>query len=899
MLNKASKTLICCSALTLLSACGGGGGGGGGESGTTPVQTFTATTVVNGTGGTITPVSVEVDEGLSTTFTVTAEDGFQIDSVEGCDGTLSGTTFTTSAITADCSVTVSFFEIPTPEFSSPSSTNIEENQNGVVYTASATDPNNETLTFTINGGADQSAFSIDPISGELSLINAADFEAPSDANADGIFEVTLEATNTSLLSEQLPLTVTIDDVSQLALQVSYPTPGARLNGEATTTAVAGIVEDLEDGEILAADVQSLTVNGQSVDITLQTDEIPTTRWRTQLPITTGNNDLTIELIDSGNNSQIQNQSIINQPSSLLLSRRIALDLNNNRLMTLGENDNGNQTVVAIDLDSGENTLILELDNSTDTNPQDIALDSDNNRLLLVDNVTDALTAIDLSTNNQTIISNSSTGNGINFSRPIRVAMDSTNNRALVYDLDRRAIISVDLNNGDRTILSDDNTGTGPSLRGTTELLLDSENNRVLIPNMSLNALLAVDLNSGDRTIISDANTGNGINIDLLAATTLDSANNRVLGFQGPPGANALIAIDLSNGDRSVIIDPEIGILTDIRSLSDAAIDSNNRLVVANFDLISNLLGIDLSNGNQSLILPNTGVGSGRSFVENVDAVTLDATNNRIFTTEFDSRGYLLSVDLSNGNRNVIVGPTTDDPVPYSGIPVGTSVDLTNNRLLLVTRGSLAAVDLDNGDITTLSDENIGEGPTFLSLEDIIIDSTNNRALVVDRFLDAVVAIDLTTGNRSILSDDDTGTGTPLNSPYGLTLDNANNRTLVVDTGLDALIAIDLDSGDRTIISDGIIGNGPILVQPESVALDEENNRALVLDRTLEALIAIDLETGNRSIISGNDTNAGVDFVNSFDFTFDHLHQRAFVTDRTQRAIIVVDLETGERAISSR
>lgn len=92
-------SLITVSALAfLVTACGGGGGGG---------NSYTVTASA-GSNGTISPSSVTVNEGSTTSFTVTPAMGYGIDTVDGCGGTLSGNTYTTGAITADCAVIASF-----------------------------------------------------------------------------------------------------------------------------------------------------------------------------------------------------------------------------------------------------------------------------------------------------------------------------------------------------------------------------------------------------------------------------------------------------------------------------------------------------------------------------------------------------------------------------------------------------------------------------------------------------------------------------------------------------------------------------------------------------------------------------------------------------------------------
>lgn len=76
----------------------------------TAAPTFTVTPSVNGGNGTISPDTVQtVNQGATPSFTLTPDTGYQIDNVGGtCGGSLSGNTYTTNAVTANCSVVASF-----------------------------------------------------------------------------------------------------------------------------------------------------------------------------------------------------------------------------------------------------------------------------------------------------------------------------------------------------------------------------------------------------------------------------------------------------------------------------------------------------------------------------------------------------------------------------------------------------------------------------------------------------------------------------------------------------------------------------------------------------------------------------------------------------------------------
>ena len=83
-----------------LTSCGGGGGD-------SAVTSFTVSTSA-GAGGSISPASATVNQGSTTSFSVTPDSNYIISSVTGCSGSLSGSTYTTAAITANCTVTASF-----------------------------------------------------------------------------------------------------------------------------------------------------------------------------------------------------------------------------------------------------------------------------------------------------------------------------------------------------------------------------------------------------------------------------------------------------------------------------------------------------------------------------------------------------------------------------------------------------------------------------------------------------------------------------------------------------------------------------------------------------------------------------------------------------------------------
>ena len=129
-------------------------------------------------------------EGGQTSFdvTVTASDG---------------TNATDQAVT----ITLNNLNDNAPVFTSGTSASFDENATGVVYTATATDADGSTVTFSLSG-ADASFFSIDANSGEVT------FNSPPDYETQSSYDITVTASDGANATDQA-VTVTLNDILDL------------------------------------------------------------------------------------------------------------------------------------------------------------------------------------------------------------------------------------------------------------------------------------------------------------------------------------------------------------------------------------------------------------------------------------------------------------------------------------------------------------------------------------------------------------------------------------------------------------------------------------------------------------------------------------------------------------
>ena len=161
---------------------------------------------------------------------------------------------------------------------------------------------------------------------------------------------------------------------------------------------------------------------------------------------------------------------------------------------------------------------------------------------------------------------------------------------------------------------------------------------------------------------------------------------------------------------------------------------------------------------------------------------------------------------------------------------------------------------------------VGEGVPLTQPTDAVLDEANNRLIISDTYLSALIAVDLTNGNRSVVSgctandlcpaeERNIGDGTPMLHPQALSINSSATRIVVVDDQLDALLVVDPTTGDRAIVLGCLVqeicliperGSGPSFDRPIAVELDDDAGLAYVVDNGLEAVLEVDLDNGNRT-----------------------------------------------------
>ncbi|TNC42788.1 cadherin repeat domain-containing protein, partial [Rubellimicrobium rubrum] len=101
---------------------------------------------------------------------------------------------------------------------------------------------NETVTWSLTGGPDQSRFAIDPATGALRFLAAPDFEAPTDVGTDNRYDLVITATDSRG-------NVTTQAVAVTVLDVNEDTAPPAITGPSGGAGAANSAEGVDEGVV--------------------------------------------------------------------------------------------------------------------------------------------------------------------------------------------------------------------------------------------------------------------------------------------------------------------------------------------------------------------------------------------------------------------------------------------------------------------------------------------------------------------------------------------------------------------------------------------------------------------------------------------------------------------------
>ncbi|MBK6684419.1 MAG: hypothetical protein IPG45_08085 [Deltaproteobacteria bacterium] len=459
---------------------------------------------------------------------------------------------------------------------------------------------------------------------------------------------------------------------------------------------------------------------------------------------------------------------------------VALDAGRNRALVV---DAGLDAVVAIDLASGARTVLSDAtlgQGPPMSAPRAIRLDAPNNRAYVADSSASALYIIELASGDRTV----SVGTGPFFIEPWGVELDLGANRVFVGDSGQKSVFAIDLTTGARTVVADLVTGTGDlsdarslvrtragtlyvldsiqdavleldPLTGNRSKIADSNNGvgphfggsfgvachptdptaPILVSDIFLESIFSVDPRQGDRQVLTGPG-GRGPVLDQPYALTYDVAGNRAL--VSDPVIDAIVAVDLSNGMRSLVSNEVTGTGAPLNGPRGLVVLPNGRALITDSGANS-VVTVDLTTGDR-VVLSSSAVGTGPSF-EEPWGITLG--EGAAFVID-SALGEVVRLDLSTGDRTQV--PT--------GTPIlvdPRSITHDGNALYVADFGGarIVRVNTTNGDRVVISDATVGRGPRFVAPTGVAAHPAGYLVVVDER--DVAYAVEKISGDRVFLS----------------------------------------------------------------------------------------------------------------------------------------------------
>lgn len=498
--------------------------------------------------------------------------------------------------------------------------------------------------------------------------------------------------------------------------------------------------------------------------------------------------------------------------------------------------------------------------------------------------------------------------------PRGLGYDAARDRVIVADQFTGHIYAYRASDGIGQMLSNTNPQGVPASHATpfNDIVIDAANDRALYADGTVDGdtLTAVNLATGARTLLSTAAPANSpLRLDGAIGIALDAASQRV--FVAVPLTSSIVAIDLANGNRTIVSGGGVGTGPAMSGplglvYDDVTSPASPRLLVGTSTGTPGIMAIDVATGNRSPF-SNGSVGTGPSLGVPV-SLLLDAPRGRVIAYVPGSNA-LVGVSLATGNRTLIHDTNTVSGV-FPSFSHGLAIKPSTGTLYTAYwPGGVLAIDLATQARTLLVHSDTGTGarvafPTGLAFEP---GAASQQLLYFYGLAGAFYRIDTATGHRQLISFfPGTGTGPTLANGRDFVVDRrptSNGRSVLVLVGEPNydLVSVDLATGNRTHVADvtasTLNGNAPT-----NMALDVAGNRVLYgYNETnsvdIDQMYAIDLTTGANSLVSGN-ANTGPNFTVPWWMTVAPTNNptRAIVSNLYDPFILEVSLATGDRAL---
>ncbi len=392
----------------------------------------------------------------------------------------------------------------------------------------------------------------------------------------------------------------------------------------------------------------------------------------------------------------------------------------------------------------------------------------------------------------------------------------TNSRILKFDLDAdevRLLEEFDTNAGDASPLS------GAKLMG----------DQLVVYPINPGPMFSIDTENGERSQLP-------VRENLFAWNIVPDAANQLLYVIS---IGAIYEVDLVTGSERILSFVQDDSAFTLPQPQVALLDADDfRILISDFDL-QMILEVSLLSGTRSVFLSRqqgegVGIVAGRHL-----ALSSDQSKAYVLDDGGNVLERLLEVDLATGDRRQI----GDLPQPFNELAAGLALDEEAGLAYAAFSNAISQVDLEAEQELQLAGSSVGFGPVPQEISDLVLDKANNRLLLADSELSAIVELDLQTRVRSVFSQAGArGAGDPFANVTALAFDAENNRLYAANQQTAEVVTINMETGDRSVLDGSCMdtsGQDQLLNSSPLVDLLYRDGKLLIRDVGLRRL---DLDT---------------------------------------------------------
>ncbi|MFA8435295.1 MAG: Ig-like domain-containing protein [Marinifilaceae bacterium] len=611
-----------------------------------------------------------------------------------------------------------------------------------VETVTATDADaGDIKTFSITGGADAALFAIDPATGELSFKTAPDYENPTDAGANNVYDVEVTVTDGASHTDSKIIAVTITGINDNNPVI---TATDKTLSEGTTT-----VETVTATDADAGDTKTFSITGGAdaalFEINPATGELSfKTAPDYENPTDAGANnvyDLEVTVTDGASHTDSKTIAVtvtgINDNSPVITATDKTLSEGTTIVETVTATDADAGDIKTFSITGGADAALFEIDPATGELSFKTAPDFENPTDNGGDNVYDVTVTVTDGASHTDSKTIAVTVTGINDNNPVISATDKTLPEGTTTV---ETVTATDADAGDTKTFSitggadaalfeiDPATGelsfkTAPDFENPTDnggdnvydvtvtvtdaaSHNDSETIAVTITGINDNSPV---ITATDKTLPEGTTT-----VETVTATDADAGDTKTFSITGGADA-ALFGIDAATGELTFKTAPDYENPTDAGgnnvydvevTVTDGASHTDSKTIA--------VIITGINDNSPVIAATDKTLPEGTTTVETVTATDADAGDTKTFSITGGADAALFEIDPATGELSFKTAPDFENPTDNGGdnvydvtVTVTDGASHTDSKTIAVTVTGIN----DNTPAISATDKTLPEGTT--------------------------------------------------------------------------------------------------------------------------------------------------------------------------------------------